>query len=349
MKKLLTLLLIFMPFSAQAICACELDLPTKTYDSELTSKLKGYILLQVQNNGEAWYLDPITEKRYYMKDGSTAYEMMRSFGLGITNSDLADLLLGKNNLKQRLMGRIVLQVEKNGEAYYIDPHYGGVHYLKDGAEAYRLMRELSLGITNTDLNKIPSENFTPIDQNISATENLEAEQTEEPEESSFSPDQTLSNLNNYWLIKINSLRAEKNLRQLVIDNRFVETASEWANYMKETGNITHTRPDGKSMHQWIDAKNLDFTTRDSEDGWQTNYFTENISYGYASDLSKASIEKVLDESLQMFLNEESYNGAHYRTIYHQDWNCLGLGISYETSQYGYKVYTTQHYGSLNLN
>jgi hypothetical protein len=46
-----------------------------------------------------------------------------------------------------------LQVEANGEAYYID-FEGNNHYLKDGSEAYRIMRELGLGITNTDIHKI---------------------------------------------------------------------------------------------------------------------------------------------------------------------------------------------------
>jgi len=47
-----------------------------------------------------------------------------------------------------------LQVEARDEAYYID--FNGIaHYLKNGAAAYTIMRELGLGITNNDLNKIP--------------------------------------------------------------------------------------------------------------------------------------------------------------------------------------------------
>jgi len=313
----------------------------------LTDRLKGYILLQVQSHGEAWYLDPITENRYYMKDGATAYEMMRAFGLGITNTDLEKLLNGDQSLKQRLMGRIVLQVEAHGEAYYIDPHYGEIHYLKDGAEAYRLMRELSLGITDSDLNKIVSKNFSDYSQKIAVDpEPIEPVKETPIPTSDIIDDETLNQLNIYWLNKINNLRAQKDLRELIIDNRFVETASEWADYMQETDNMTHTRPDGKSMHQWIDTKDLDFTDRYSNEGWQTNYFTENISYGYVSDLSLSSLQEFLDDTLQMFLDEASYNGAHYRTIYHTDWNCLGIGYNYAPSNYGYKVYSAQHYGSL---
>jgi len=125
----------------------------------LQNRVKGYILLQVESHGEAWYVNPADGKRYYMKDGITAYEMMRKFGLGITNADLAKLPQENetNNypsLVNRLKGKIILQVESVGEAWYVNPKTGYRHYMKDGAAAYNLMRYYSLGITNADLEKI---------------------------------------------------------------------------------------------------------------------------------------------------------------------------------------------------
>ncbi|MDF1497195.1 MAG: serine protease [Patescibacteria group bacterium] len=140
----------------------EIDLLQST-DVRLVDRLIGRILLQVEDHGEAWYLDPTTKNRFYMKDGPTAYEMLRAFGLGITNADLENLKNGDTNLVNRLKGRIVLQVEAHGEAYYINPADGMVIYMKDGAEAYRLMRYHSLGIKNTDLAHIPIKKFTPVD------------------------------------------------------------------------------------------------------------------------------------------------------------------------------------------
>ncbi|HWQ99673.1 MAG TPA: SH3 domain-containing protein [Candidatus Methylomirabilis sp.] len=125
-------------------------------DPSLVTRLKGYILLQTQSHGEAWYVDPQTAKRYYMKDGPTAYQMMRRFGLGITDADLAKLQAGNATLLSQLRGRIVLQVQAHGEAYYIHPKTGSVTYLKDGEAAYSVLRTQSLGITNADLEKIPS-------------------------------------------------------------------------------------------------------------------------------------------------------------------------------------------------
>ena len=127
--------------------------------SDLTERVKGYILLQVQSAGEAWYVHPEDGKRYYMRDGAAAYNMMRYFGLGVSNKDMGKILAGDWTLRDRLRGKIVLQVELHGEAYYIHPKYATVHYLKDGAEAYRIMREKSLGITNADLSAVPSKSF----------------------------------------------------------------------------------------------------------------------------------------------------------------------------------------------
>ena len=57
-------------------------------DANFVDSLKGRILIQVESHGEAWYVNPVDGKRYYMPDGFTAYRIMRFFGLGITNEDL---------------------------------------------------------------------------------------------------------------------------------------------------------------------------------------------------------------------------------------------------------------------
>jgi hypothetical protein len=59
------------------------------YDTALITRLKGRILLQVESHGELWYLNPKDGKRYYMKDGDAAYQIMRFLSLGITNNDLS--------------------------------------------------------------------------------------------------------------------------------------------------------------------------------------------------------------------------------------------------------------------
>lgn len=178
-------------------------------------RVTGRILLQVEKNGEAWYVRPDNQKRIYLKDGEAAYALMRTIGLGITNKDLEKIPVGfedrfvcedsdndglcnnledglgtdptkadtdgdghkdgdevKNNysplnsgkltynntLINKLMGKIVLQVEAHGEAWYINPVDGKRYYMPDGPSAYQIMRYLSLGINDKDLSSIPEDN-----------------------------------------------------------------------------------------------------------------------------------------------------------------------------------------------
>jgi hypothetical protein len=185
---------------------------TKTQAAtSLSSRLQGYILLQVEDNGESWYVVPKEGERVYMQNGSSAYQIMRYLSLGITDADLSKIPVGiesrfneqdqdqdglsdrleeglgtdpnkadtdndsfsdgeelKNNfnplgsskltynttLTNRLKGYILLQVEKQGQAWYLNPKDGKRYYMQDGDAAYQIMRFLSLGITNQNLNQI---------------------------------------------------------------------------------------------------------------------------------------------------------------------------------------------------
>lgn len=129
-----------------------LPLTNQVKAADLTSKLKGRILLQVESKGEAWYVNPKDSKRYYMANGSEAYNIMRNLGVGVTNKDLTKIK-GDKNFAKKQAGKILLQVESKGEAYYIDIN-GIAHYLKDGNAAYQAMRQLGLGVKNSDLAKI---------------------------------------------------------------------------------------------------------------------------------------------------------------------------------------------------
>lgn len=143
---------------------------TSKTDLKLIAKLIGKILLQVENRGQAWYLNPKTLSRYYLADGPSAYEALRRFGLGINNDNLSkipvspDSVLPDNyqksknvskELVNKLKGKILIQVEGRGEAWYVNPSNGYRYYLANGEEAYKIMRKLSLGITNLNLRKIP--------------------------------------------------------------------------------------------------------------------------------------------------------------------------------------------------
>ncbi len=122
--------------------------------ASLADSLSGKILLQVEENGEAWYISPLTKTRYYMGRPADAFALMRELGLGISNADF-DLF----NLvaPSRLSGRILLQVEENGEAYYVNPKNNEMLFLGRPADAFQIMREQGLGITNASLGTLTIE------------------------------------------------------------------------------------------------------------------------------------------------------------------------------------------------
>ena len=116
--------------------------------ANLATKLKGKILLQVESNGEAWYINPDNEKRYYLGRPEDAFQVMRELGLGISNKDF-DFF--DDYAPDRLSGKILLKVEDSGKAYYVNPDDLKMYYLGRPADAFRVMRELGLGITDDNL------------------------------------------------------------------------------------------------------------------------------------------------------------------------------------------------------
>lgn len=127
----------------------------------LGSKLSGRILLDVEGNGEAWYVYPENNKRYYLGRPTDAFKVMRELGLGIDEynfQQIADSHMknvdGNLALARRLSGRIILQVERNGEAWYINPVDLRKYYLGRPADAFAIMRELSLGVTKHSLAQV---------------------------------------------------------------------------------------------------------------------------------------------------------------------------------------------------
>lgn len=145
----------------------------------LAQKLSGKILLQVESHGEAWYVNPNDLKRYYMGRPADAFNLMKNLGLGVKHNELTVYLNSK--FPERLSGKIMLDVEKNGEAYYVYPDDLKGYYMGRPNDAFDLMRNLGLGITNENLNKIskgyiyypapsPTPEPTP-DPNLKTAEN----------------------------------------------------------------------------------------------------------------------------------------------------------------------------------
>lgn len=141
------------------IISCFFALPVQA--QLLSERLSGKILLQVESKGEAWYVNPASGTRFYLGRPDDAFILMRRLGLGITNSDLTnipqsgELKSGKLDLVNQLRGRILLQVESKGEAWYVNPNDGHRYFLGRPRDAFELMRSIGLGVSNDNLALIP--------------------------------------------------------------------------------------------------------------------------------------------------------------------------------------------------
>jgi len=191
--KIIILLLVFAPLALTA--------------SEATADLAGRILLQVEQNGEAWYVSPEDLEMHFLGRPMDAFQVMREQGIGITNKNLDKIpigLLANTSLDSdndglgdalenaiginiystdsdadghndwvevsnaynaqgagvmpidlvfsaKLRGRIFLQVESRGEAWYVNPEDNKRYFLGRPADAFAAMKQLGLGISNQDL------------------------------------------------------------------------------------------------------------------------------------------------------------------------------------------------------
>ncbi len=132
-------------------------------NTALMNQVKGRILLQVEKHGEAWFVEPTSGKIAFLGRPDDAFKVMREFGLGIKNDDLNKIAEAGDDkgsdaaLANRLSGKILLQVEDHGEAWFVDPVSKKRHFLGRPEDAFRIMRNLGLGITDDNLAKLAAE------------------------------------------------------------------------------------------------------------------------------------------------------------------------------------------------
>ncbi len=149
-----------MQYFLASITMISLLLPFTVVASTVSDHASGKILLQVEKNGEAWYVNPANQLRYYLGSPSDAFKLMTQLGVGITDANLQLIPKAKQNwdgdanLMPSVRGKILLQVEQHGEAWYVDPSTGKRHYLGSPRDAFALMTQLGVGIKTADLKQI---------------------------------------------------------------------------------------------------------------------------------------------------------------------------------------------------
>lgn len=160
--------------------------------SRTAKRLKGRLLLGVQQGGAIWFVDDINYQRHQV-NWDNALPLFQKFALGITDEDLLKIPVtlesirfeldtdgdgysdrtelengyspyvagsykGKftadKNFANRLKGKFLLQVNQGGAIWYVDQN--GIRHNVRWDNLRPLFEALALGINNTDLGQIES-------------------------------------------------------------------------------------------------------------------------------------------------------------------------------------------------
>jgi len=121
-------------------------------DEKLSERLSGYILLQVENKGEAWYVRPNDQKKYYLGGSEDMITALREFGRKIAYTDISSYQ--KNGFPESLAGQILVDVENFNDVYYIYPKNLRAYYIATDKEAKQTVKDLGMGVKNEDIRKI---------------------------------------------------------------------------------------------------------------------------------------------------------------------------------------------------
>jgi len=101
------------------------------YDLSFAKNQSGRILLQVEKNGQAWYVNPSDNKRYFLGRPDDAFNIMRNLGLGVSNENFNKLDSSKqviNIIKKEVDKISDLDINVNMENV---SNCGGIDCFKD--------------------------------------------------------------------------------------------------------------------------------------------------------------------------------------------------------------------------
>jgi hypothetical protein len=130
----------------------------------LADTLSGRILIQVQQGGAVWYVNPADKRRYSLGVPADSLILARTLAVGISNSNLHKIPLGNladkkiaagNKLAVGSQGRFFQQVQDKGQLWYMNPLDAKRYLLASSSDLIALVRKTGLGISNNNLDKIP--------------------------------------------------------------------------------------------------------------------------------------------------------------------------------------------------
>ena len=139
----------------------ELDQNFGKRDFGVVSRVAGQFVLQVEKNGDAWYVHPKRLNRSSILLYEDFLTVAKRDAMGVTAFQLESILsygeqalLGRNfdqSLAKELRGTLLLVVDREGEIWYVDMKNFVRHPMRNEREFLQTLARVGEGISNHDL------------------------------------------------------------------------------------------------------------------------------------------------------------------------------------------------------
>lgn len=116
-------------------------------------RLLGRILIQVEENGEAWYLNPRDGNLVYLSKPKDAFAEMKKNSISIS-AELLDEI--KYNMAPKMLSGVFINEEES--IYYVRPSDLVLFEISSPIDAFRIIRNEGLGVKNEIINSLPKLN-----------------------------------------------------------------------------------------------------------------------------------------------------------------------------------------------
>lgn len=214
------------------------------FDKNFAAKQQGKILLQVEAHGEAWYVNPTDNKRYFLGRPGDAFNLMRKLGLGIKNADLEKI----NQVQNRVQNRNTNNQPNTGdEANNPNSMPKYPDYLQDYTDYLKLL----LGDNATSTNPIGNDN-TNTTQNNSGENNNSNLDEDMPSNEPADIDNTPQTTPTYKTSdKLSTITFSRDITGPYNDN-YTGGARNQNVTMKITGYMKEIAPNSNTLTQYSD-------------------------------------------------------------------------------------------------
>jgi hypothetical protein len=141
----------------------------------LAQTYSGRIIFNSSVNDKVWYINPADHLRFPLNSASDAAYIMNKLGIGISEGNFQKIasagMAAKGNLvlAKKLSGKIILQVEKKGEGWYVNPIDLKKYPLGRPADALQTLRGFGVAVTPVNLARI-SKAFK--DESVNSSSNF---------------------------------------------------------------------------------------------------------------------------------------------------------------------------------